>query len=170
MLFRSQYNPRLADIRGIMVQRHPAWAHYHSTPLPTTYHEAQMSLPYSVAVALKEGAALLPQYSDRKLADPEIGRLAALVRIVPEPALPRGVSCRMSVETMDGRCLTVQVDQPKGSIENPMTRDEMDAKVHRLADGVLGEARVTRLIEIVGRIEDVKDMRDLTSVLVGGVC
>lgn len=149
-----------------MVERHPAWAGYHAIPRPTTYHEAQVSLPYSVAVALKEGAALLPQYTDEKLADPEIGRLARLVRIVPDPSLPRGVSCRMSVETADGRRLSAQVDHPKGSIANPMTDDEMNAKVHRLADEVLGTAQVARLIDTVGRIEDVKDLRELTSLLV----
>jgi 2-methylcitrate dehydratase PrpD len=124
-----------------------------------------MSLPYSVAVALKEGAALLPQYTDEKLADPDIGRLAQLVRIVPDPSLPRGVSCRMSVETVDGRSLTAQVDHPKGSIENPMTADEMSAKVHRLADGVLGAAQVARLIETIERLEDVTDLHELTSTL-----
>jgi 2-methylcitrate dehydratase PrpD len=165
LTIRRAHNPRLDDIRGIVMQRHPAWARYHSIPRPTTYHEAQMSLPYSVAVALKEGAALLPQYTDEKLADPDIGRLAQLVRIVPDPSLPRGVSCRMSVETVDGRSLTAQVDHPKGSIENPMTADEMSAKVHRLADGVLGAAQVARLIETIERLEDVTDLHELTSTL-----
>jgi 2-methylcitrate dehydratase PrpD len=143
-----------------------ARAGYHAIPRPTTYHEAQMSLPYSVAVALKEGAALLPQYTDEKLADPEIGRLAQLVRIVPDASLPRGVSCRISVETVDGRSLTAQVDHPKGSIANPMTGDEMNAKVHRLADDVLGAVQVARLVETVGRLEEVKDLHELTSVLI----
>ena len=166
LIIRREHSPRLDAIRGIVVQRHPAWAGYHAIPRPTTYHEAQMSLPYSVAVALKEGAALLPQYTDEKLADPEIGRLAQLVRIVPDASLPRGVSCRISVETVDGRSLTAQVDHPKGSIANPMTGDEMNAKVHRLADDVLGAGQVARLVETVGRIEDVKDLHELTSVLI----
>ncbi len=165
LIIRREQNLGLGDIRAIEVERHPAWAGYHSIPRPATYHEAQVSLPYSVAVAFKEGAALLPQYTDEKLADPEIGRLARLVRIVPNSSLPRGVSCRMSVETADGRRLTTQVDHPKGSIENPMTGEEMNAKVHRLADDVLGAAQVVRLIDTVGQIEAVKDLRELMSVL-----
>lgn len=166
LVIRRDHRPALADVRGILVQRHPAWAAYHAIPRPTTYHEAQVSLPYSVAVALKEGAALLPQYTDEKLADPDLRRLAGLVRIVPDPSLPRGVSCRMTVETADGQTLTAQVDHPKGSIENPMTADEMQAKVHLLADGVLGAPRVDRLIETVGRLAEVKDLRELTSLLI----
>ena len=47
-----------------------------------------------------------------------------------------------------------------------MTGDEMNAKVHRLADDVLGAGQVARLVETVGRIEDVKDLHELTSVLI----
>jgi 2-methylcitrate dehydratase PrpD len=166
LIIRGKHRPRLEDIRGIVVQRHPAWARYHAIPRPTTYHEAQMSLPYSVAVALKEGAALLPQYTDEKLADLEIGRLAQLVRIEPDPSLPRGVSCRMSVEIAGRESLSAQVDHPKGSIENPMTGDEMNAKVHLLADDILGGTQVARVIETVGRIEDVRDLRELTGLLI----
>ncbi len=70
------------------------------------------------------------------------------------------------METVDGRSLTAQVDHPKGSITNPMTGDEMNAKVHCLADDVLGAVQVARLVEIVGRLDDVKDLRELTSVLI----
>src|SRR5205823_4573958 len=58
---RKELAGPLAAVRSITVQRHPAWASYHQNAEPKTYHEAQVSLPYSVAVALVEGAALLPQ-------------------------------------------------------------------------------------------------------------
>jgi 2-methylcitrate dehydratase PrpD len=166
LVIRREHRPRLEDIRGIVVERHPAWARYHAMAHPTTYHEAQVSLPYSVAVALKEGAALLPQYTAEKLTDAAIRRLAGLVRIVPDPSLPRGVSCRVSVETVDGASLTAQVDHPKGSIENPMTRGEMRGKMHLLADDVVGAAQVERLIETVGRLEEVEDIREITGPVI----
>lgn len=164
LAIRRQHNPPLGSIRGIVVERHPAWAHYHANPRPATYHEAQVSLPYSVAVALAEGAALLPQYTDQKLADPAIGRLAELVRIVVDPSLPRGVSCRLSLEMADGRVLTAQVDHPKGSIENPMTADEISVKVHQLADGVIGGPQVARLIETASRLGELKEIGELVRV------
>ena len=74
----------MTRIRAITMRRHPAWAKYHLNPRPRTYHEAQVSLPFSTAVALVEGAALLPQYQDDRLANPEIVRLASLVTVVPD--------------------------------------------------------------------------------------
>ena len=82
---RKQLQEPLSSVVAITVHRHPAWAHYHQNASPTTYHEAQVSLPYSVAVALLEGGALLSQYQPEKLHDPEIARLARLVDDRPGP-------------------------------------------------------------------------------------
>src|SRR5580693_1268048 len=81
---RAELKEPLSDVSAITVRRHPAWAAYHAKAAPATYHEAQVSLPYSVAVALVEGAALLPQYQDEKLSDQRILGLAALVTIIPD--------------------------------------------------------------------------------------
>ena len=96
---RKELAEPLSQVRTITMRRHPAWAHYHLNAEPKTYHEAQVSLPYSVAVALIEGAALLPQYQNDKLSDPEILRLSRLVEVIPDETLPRGVSCLMTLET-----------------------------------------------------------------------
>ena len=48
-----------SGIQEILVRRHPDWADYHTIAHPRTYHEAQVSLPYSVAIALTEGLLCL---------------------------------------------------------------------------------------------------------------
>ena len=67
---RSRHQPNLDQIRRIVMERHPDWAHYHQNANPRTYHEAQVSLPYSVAVALNDGQALFDQYNDARLPEP----------------------------------------------------------------------------------------------------
>jgi 2-methylcitrate dehydratase PrpD len=129
---------------------------------PETYHEAQVSLPYSVAVALIDGAALLQQYRDERLSDPDVLRLSKLVKVVPDDTLPRGVSCLMTLETESGAVHRSQVDHPRGSIANPMTPDDMHSKVHMLADGVIGRAAVTELIDAVRHITTLSHVDRLT--------
>lgn len=155
---RKQLNEPLAAITSITVQRHPAWAKYHQNAAPKTYHEAQVSLPYSVAIALIEGQALLPQYQDSKLGDPAILRLARMVQVVPDDSLPRGVSCLMTLKTAGGAELKSQVDHPRGSIANPMSPDEMNNKFHMLADVVIGRRAADELID------HVRNMEQLTSI------
>lgn len=161
LTIREELKEPLSAVTGITMRRHPAWAHYHGNTRPRTYHEAQVSLPYSVAVALIEGAALFPQYQDSKLADPEIRRLSDMVEIVPDESLPRGVSCLMILETAGGARHESGIDHPKGSIANPMTREEMNGKVHMLGDPVIGAEAVSAMIDVVDRIDAVGNVEEL---------
>jgi 2-methylcitrate dehydratase PrpD len=147
---RKQHRPEMLKIKRILMERHPDWAHYHQNKAPRTYHEAQVSLPYSVAVALDEGAALFDQYRNDKLQAP--GLLHAM-RVMEFRPLPRGVSCRMTMEMADGASYTSQVDDPKGSIGNPMNDAELRAKFDSLATPVIGAARAAQLAQTVQSIE-----------------
>ncbi len=151
----------LGQIAGIEIARHPDWAHYHQNKAPKTYHEAQVSLPFSVAVAFKEGQALLQQYTDRKLKDPLVQRLMNLTRISVDATLPRGVSCKMTVVMSDGRKMVSQVDYPKGSIQNSMSDAEIRAKFDSLATPVIGAARAEQLAEQVHYLEKCADVSRL---------
>jgi 2-methylcitrate dehydratase PrpD len=150
---RRKHAPDLKNIRSIVVKRHPDWSHYHRNMAPRTYHEAQVSLPYSVAVALIEGKALLAQYTDSKLGNKEIRRLMDLTHIETDAKLPRGVSCHTTMTMMSGEKYVSQVDFPKGSIENPMSDDELRGKFESLAVPVIGELRAAQICDIVSRIE-----------------
>jgi len=163
---RARYKPDLSAIKRIVMARHPDWAHYHRNATPRTYHEAQVSLPFSVAVALKEGAALLKQYSDANIANPVVKRISRLVEFVVDKRLPRGVSCKMTMEMADGRKLVSQVDYPKGSIENSMSGAELRAKFEHLAMPVLGKKRAPQLADTVEKIERCSNVRNLIKLTV----
>jgi 2-methylcitrate dehydratase PrpD len=158
---RGQIGLNVEEIERIEFARHPDWARYHQNKAPRTYHEAQVSLPFSVAVALIEGKALLKQYSDRNIRNPEVKRLSEITSITEDASLPRGVSCRMTVTLRDSRTLTSQVDYPKGSIQNPMSDEEMRAKFESLAEPVIGGKRAAALVEQVQDLEKVADVSEL---------
>jgi 2-methylcitrate dehydratase PrpD len=158
---RRRDNPDLDAIRSIVVKRHPDWAHYHQNKAPRTYHEGQVSLPYSMAVALIEGKALLAQYTDRKLKQPAIKRLMELTRIDTDAGLRRGVSCHTTMTMETGEVYISQIDFPKGSIENPMSDEELRGKFESLAAPVLGEKRTADIIEMVQGLESCGDVSAL---------
>ena len=158
---RGRDNPGLDDIKHIEVERHPDWALYHQNKAPKTYHEAQVSLPYSIAVAFKEGKALLGQYTDRKLKDPQLQRIMNLTEISVDDKLPRGVSCKMTVTMKDGSKHVSQVDYPKGSIQNSMSDDEIRIKFDTLATPVVGAERAQRIADLVEDIEKAGDVGEL---------
>jgi len=147
------------------MRRHPSWAHYHTTSQPRSYHEAQMSLPWSVAVALFEGKAFPEQYSDEKLKDQRVMQLAAKVKISADSSLPRGVSCAMEMRMKDGTVYSSQVDYAKGSMENPMTEEERKEKFNTLASVVLSGEKRKAIISIVERLEEMKNLSELYELL-----
>jgi 2-methylcitrate dehydratase PrpD len=163
---RNRHAPDLDSIRRIVMARHPDWAHYHQNPSPRTYHEAQVSLPFSVAVALRDGAALLKQYTDANIANPLIKRLSSRVEFVVDKRLPRGVSCRMTMQMADGRKFSSQVDYPKGSIQNPMSDSELRGKFEHLAAPVLGDRRAAQLADAVRNLERCPSVRALMQLTV----
>lgn len=150
------------DVEALVVHRHPDWSHYHRNSAPQTYHEAQVSLPYSTAVALLEGAALPEQYSDAQVHRPDVVALMDRIRIDTDPRLPRGVSCRLELTTRHGGHRTVQVDDPKGSVRNPLTNDELASKFTRLAAPVLATGRPA---EVIAAVDHVDELADITALV-----
>jgi 2-methylcitrate dehydratase PrpD len=167
LTIKRKHNPDLSGIKCIKMQRHPRWAHYHQIAKPRTYHEAQVSLPYSVAVALVEGNAFLQQYTEEKLQDPMIQKLAALVEFESVDGLPREVSCRMEVEMDSGARLQSQVDYPKGSTQNPLSMDERRAKFGSLAPTFMDSSRQAQVEKMVFALEDLDDVAMLMNVVRG---
>jgi 2-methylcitrate dehydratase PrpD len=155
---RRQPGFDVGAVKTIHFTRHPDWAHYHQNKAPRTYHEAQVSLPFSVAVALLEGQALLKQYSDRNIRNAKVQQLSNVTSIAVDASLPRGVSCKMVATLHDGRTSTSQIDYPKGSIQNPMNDQELLDKFTSLAGPVIGAKRAAALADAVMTIENCSDV------------
>jgi 2-methylcitrate dehydratase PrpD len=153
-------------VQSILVERHVDWSKYHRNPVPATYHEAQVSLPFSVAVAMLEGKALLAQYSDRNIRNPEIRRLSSLATFETVEDLPRGVSVRITVKQAGGRQFTSQVDYPKGSIQNSMSDAELRAKFDSLAAPVIGAKKAGQLADMAMSVEKVADVAEMMKLTV----
>lgn len=158
---RRKHQPDLAKVTAIRMERHPDWANYHLNADPLTYHEAQVSLPYSVAVALTDGQALFDQYNNSRLGEPILLRLSHLVRVSVDSSLPRGVSCRMTLVMADGSEHVSQVDYPKGSIQNSMSDAELRTKFDSLTVPVLGAERAARLATLATGIDDSASVTEL---------
>jgi 2-methylcitrate dehydratase PrpD len=156
----------LADIETILVRRHPTWANYHAIKRPRTYHEAQVSLPFSVAVAFADGSALPAQYSDERVAtDQRVSDLASRVEIEPDDSLARGVSCHMTVTLRSGEKLESTVDYPLGSVQRPMDDQTLVAKSRSLATPVIGADRFEEFVKLAFSFEEQPSAEALFDVI-----
>jgi 2-methylcitrate dehydratase PrpD len=100
--------------------------------------------------------------------DPAVLRQRAKVQLIPDEELQRRLPAReaiVEVTLADGTKLNDHVTAVRGTIENPMTRDEVIAKARDLITPILGASTTTKLIQTVFEIEKVKSVRELRPLL-----
>jgi 2-methylcitrate dehydratase PrpD len=127
---------------------------------PSTRLDAQLSLPFSVAVALAAGRASLAEYGDPWLSDPSVRALAQRVNLVVDPGLP------FDSEPHDGRVLQGHVDFARGAPQNPLSQVEVEEKFERLAAMALPPGQAQELKQMVSSVEALEDIRAITRLLV----
>ena len=116
-------------------------------PVPTTALEARLSIQHVCATGLVHDAAGVADLTEEMIGHPETVSLRGLVEARPDDGLERD-QARVRIESHDGRVFETFVEHAYGSLENPMTDADLDAKVHTLADPVLGTDRTDRLIAL----------------------
>jgi 2-methylcitrate dehydratase PrpD len=128
-------------------------------------HCAQYILP----VGLVFGGVMIDDILQDRLRHPEVARLRACTRMVADPDLdrnyPETYASIVEVTTADGRHLSRRVDHAKGTMENPLTPEQIHQKYLKLATTVTTAAHAERIAETVAQIERLKDVQGLTALL-----
>jgi 2-methylcitrate dehydratase PrpD len=131
--------------------------------------QAQMSMQYCTAIALLDGHVLADQFKDQRLSAPPVLDLARRIEFVLDPEIdaiyPEKFPSKVEIVLKDGRSLWFRADYPKGSPENPMTADEVQAKFKSLARTVREEKSVALILESCEKIERLKDLSPLIVLL-----
>jgi 2-methylcitrate dehydratase PrpD len=137
--------------------------------VPATVVDAQFSLYHCVAAALVLGHAFVEAFQPERLADPTIRDVARRIEAVHDPKLeavfPRQWPAWVTVRLRDGAELTVHVGTSKGDPENPLTRQELQAKFRALAGRRCPPAEVDRLWAACAAIADVLDVNQTSELL-----
>ena len=119
--------------------------------------EAQMSMQYSLAVALVDGAVGVAQFEDRRRGDPQVAALARRVRFEVDPGIdavyPREFPARVQVRRRSGGLLEERVAAPLGMPERPLGRAEVAAKFRELTTNLLDDAGRTRIEAAVEQLD-----------------
>lgn len=127
--------------------------------------DAQMSLPYALAVTACGGRADLSQFDPPRTQEPEVRRLMAATRLEADRPATDLEGPLVEVTLTDGRTLSAQVPYAKGHPTNPLSDEEVHAKAQSLIVPVLGASRFDRIAHAIRHLEDLADMRELTALL-----
>lgn len=126
-------------------------------------------MQHMVAVMLIDKTASFKAAHDRaRMKDPEVLAVRAKVQLIPDAEMEKAEPERQAtveVTLNDGTVLSEHISAVRGTAENPMTREEVAQKARDLVEPVLGKANCTALIDKIFGLENVKDVRELRSVL-----
>lgn len=134
--------------------------------------DAQFSIPYTVATAIRRGRLLLEDMEESAIRDPVTHALAGKVRVIVDPEIDErsAVPVTVRVRTTDGRLLESHALDTRGHPGNPLRPEELEAKFRAcLAYSRRPEFqdRAGQLVATVLALEELTDVRDLAALMAG---
>lgn len=144
---------------------------------PTRIEHLQYSLPFQVALALTgkgNGFEVHQDFMEGRLdlgPESDVARMAARVEIVRKPELDARYPGKWvgdaTATFRDGTSAHVFVEDSVGTVENPVTPAERDAKFRDLTRRAIGEERSEALLRTLGGFEDGMPAADLAALMAG---
>jgi 2-methylcitrate dehydratase PrpD len=126
-------------------------------------------LQHMIAMMLIDKTVTFKSAHDvKRMQDPAVLRQRAKIQLIPDEELQQRLPAReaiVEVTLADGAKLDEHVKAVRGTVKNPMTREEVIAKARDLIAPVLGATAASKLIQTVFEIENVKHVRELRPLL-----
>ena len=120
---------------------------------------------HCLAVMLIDGeVSFVSSHDYARMSDPAVLAIRERIELVSDAELPRRQGI-VTVTTAAGAEHTRHTPHVRGTANNPMSRNEVDAKVADLMAPVLGEAQTRKLIDRIWDIEAVGNVRELRPLL-----
>jgi len=132
---------------------------------PLKSHCAQYILP----VGLCFGRVIIDDILFDRKRHPEVARLSSSMTVVHDPTLdahyPERYTSIVELHLKDGRMLARRVEHAKGTLENPLSSDEVRAKYARLTQPVVPRSRAEAIMALVDGIDRARDLTRLATLL-----
>jgi 2-methylcitrate dehydratase PrpD len=166
---------RKHDIKPAQVKRVTVGTN-HNMPNALIHHQpknelqAKFSMEFSMAILLLERKGGLQEYTDEVVNRADVQAMIRKISFGTNPEAEAAGFDKMTtiieVELNDGKVLKTRADFGKGSPANPMTDDELSEKFRECASwGGLDQAKTEQILKLVWKLEEVKDVNELTKLL-----
>jgi 2-methylcitrate dehydratase PrpD len=149
---RAEHHLEPGEIVRVDLAVHPLVLELTGKRTPATGLEGKFSIYFAAAVALASGGAGVKQFTDTWVRDPVVVALRDRVVTAIDPRIGEA-QVRATVTLRDGRRLEKFIEHVVGSVEQPMSDRDLDAKFLDLCDGVLPAAQARRLLNLCRSVE-----------------
>jgi 2-methylcitrate dehydratase PrpD len=153
---RNQYQLTAEQIDRVELRVHPLVLELTGKKTPQTGLEGKFSVYHAVAAAIVEGAAGERQFSDTAVRNPVIMALRDRIVAVIDPSIKEdqvriAVTLKPGINS-SGR-LEKYIEHAVGSMTNPMSDQDLEAKFAGQSDGILPPGQIRRVLDLCWGIE-----------------
>jgi 2-methylcitrate dehydratase PrpD len=148
------------DVVSVEVRMLPFAASVTAVTHPAPGSEARFSASHCVAFALRAGYLGLDSFSTLAVNDPEVIRLRELVTVVGDDCVGKR-GARVRVTMRGGATLEHIVHANRGTPDNPLSDDDLDAKLRSIAVPHIGVQVVNELLARCWEIDSTSRASDV---------
>ena len=151
------------QVARIELRVHPLVLELTGKKAPTDGLQGKFSVYHGCAVGLLFGRAGEEEFSDAMVNDPRVVSLRDKVQATVDEGIDEAAVVVTAV-LADGRRVEVRVDHAIGSLQNPLTDEQLQAKFEALVVPVLGQARAGEITAACRALGSAADVRHLTAL------
>jgi 2-methylcitrate dehydratase PrpD len=151
---REEHRIAPEDVEAIELFAHPFVLELTGKTEPKTGLESKFSIFHSAACALARGDGTPTAFTDEAATDPVLVALRRRVKVTTDPSV-REDEVTITVKTKDGRSIKKYVEHAIGSLERPLSNDQLNVKFTNQAVPVVGEARSKALLDISWKVKSI---------------
>ncbi len=137
---------------------------------PTDELQAKFSMEFCMAILLLERRGALPEFTDEVVNSSDVKSMISRINFGVHPEAEAAGYDKMTtiidIHMKDGEVISGRADFGKGSPANPMSYDEVADKFRGCAEfAEWDKGKTEQIIETVRTLEQLKSVRELTSLL-----
>ena len=144
--------PKSDDIASVELRVHPLVLELTGKTEPRTGLEGKFSIYHAAAYALLHGDGSPAAFTDQAVRDPDVVALRARVSATADPSVHEA-SANILLTLRDGRRIVRDVLHAVGSLEKPLSDDDISEKFRRQSGPVIGAQATARLLEMAWQLE-----------------
>ena len=136
-------------------------------PQPKTVDDSRFSIQHILGYQMIHGECGLETCTDMALHDPRIGEAREKVKVVYHPEYPKMFFAgegRLDLNLRNGKSLTGAMDQPYGGSKYPLTMDQVVDIYRKYCKGILSDAHIERVKDIILNIENEPDLEEMYDI------
>ena len=159
---RDQYKLKPEDVKKVTIKVHSLVLELTGKKTPADGLQSKFSVYHSCAVGLIFGRAGEHEYTDDVVNRPDVLALRAKVEAIVDDSIDEA-SSDLTIETTDGRTLHVFVENAIGSVERPMSDEQLKAKFIDQSAPIIGKEKAEQAWTASMRFALAGDVKELLS-------